>query len=163
MSYIFSIIPQFCYISNIFGQVLLVLIVIFCIWFNNLVLDHKFLRLGVNWAMAASFGSEQNQALAQIFPLESNCLIRIAGKGGKFDEHNLKCLLPPNVLLQYIIVIIWFWYAMLLIVNVLNLALVVSMLLNSAKVRSMYLLRAVGNRKVNVMMKYAVVTTLLGW
>ena len=135
----------------------------FCIWLNNKVLDHKFLFLGVKWAMAASFGSEKNQALGQIFPLQSNCLIRIAGKGGKFDEHNLKCLLPPNVLLQYIIVIIWFWYAMLLIVNVLNLALVFSMLLNSSKVRSMYLLRAVGNRKVNVMMKYAVVTTLLGW
>ena len=111
--------------------------------------------------MAASF-SEKNQALAQIFPLESNCNIRIGATGGKDDERNMKCLLPPNVLLQYIIVIIWFWYAMLLVVNVLNLALVVSMLLNSARVRSMYLLRAVGNRKVNVTMKFAIITTFLG-
>ena len=112
--------------------------------------------------MAANFESENNTALAQIFPLESNCKIRIGATGGEEDVTHLKCLLPPNVLLQYIIVIIWFWYAMLLIVNVLNLALVVSMLLNSAKVRSMYLLRAVGNRKVNVTMKYAIVTTFLG-
>ena len=136
--------------------------VIFCIWFNNQVLDHKFLSLGVKWAMAANFGLERNQALSQIFPLESNCKTRIGATGGEEDVLHLRCLLPPNVVLQYLIVIIWFWYAMLLVVNVLNLALVLSMLLNSAKVRSMYLLRAVGNRKVNITMKYAIISTFLG-
>merc|ERR1712018_710708 len=47
----------------------------------------------------------------------------------------------------------WFWYAMLLIVNVVNLALIISMILNSAKVRSIYLIRAVGSRKLRKELK----------
>ena len=97
---------------------------------------------------SSKFG-DKKKVLARIFPLESNCNVTITGTGAGEDITNFKCLLPPNVLLQYIILVLWFWYAMLLVVNVVNLALIISMLLNSAKVRSMYLMRAVGSRKVN--------------
>ena len=118
-------------------------------WFTNLVIDGQFLFLGFNMMFSSKF-EDKKKVLARIFPLESNCNVTITGTGGGEDITNFKCLLPPNVLLQYIILVLWFWYAMLLVVNVLNLALIISMLLNSAKVRSMYLMRAVGSRKVNI-------------
>ena len=118
-------------------------------WFTNLVIDGQFLFLGFNWMFSSKF-EDKKKVLARIFPLESNCEVKIMGSGAGEDTTHFKCLLPPNVLLQYIILVLWFWYAMLLVVNVLNLALIISMLLNSAKVRSMYLMRAVGSRKVNI-------------
>ena len=121
---------------------------VFCIWFTNRVIDGRFLTLGLHWMFAFDFGIERNQALARVFPLESNCLVKIGGTSGHEEGTNFKCLLPPNVVLQYIILVMWFWYAMLLIVNIVNLALIISMILNSAKIRSIYLLRAVGSRKV---------------
>ena len=132
----------------------------FCIWFTNHVLDDKFFPLGLNWMMGADIGTSRNQVLGQIFPLESNCKVYFQGYGGSNDIKHWKCLLPPNVILQYIILVLWFWYAMLLIINVLNLALILSMLLNSAKVRSIYLLRAVGNRKVNLKLKSTIIIIL---
>ena len=120
----------------------------FCIWFTNFVLDGRFLSLGFHWITSPSVGVERTKALAIVFPLESNCAVAIKGSSGNSNIYNFKCLLPPNVMLQYFILILWFWYGMLLVVNVVNLLLIISMLANSSRLRGMYLLRAVGSKKV---------------
>ena len=93
-------------------------------------------------------GVERNMALSRVFPKESNCLVQMTGTGGNPDKTNFKCLLPPNVFHQYIFLILWFWYGMLFVVNSVNLVIVIFMIANSAKIRAMYLIRAVGSRKV---------------
>ena len=122
--------------------------VMFCIWFTNIVLDGRFVSLGVHWITSPKFGIDRSKVLSAVFPLASRCTVKIGGTGSGLDTHNFKCLLPPNVMLQYFILIMWFWYGMLLFVNSINLLLVICMLANSAKIRGLYLIRAVGSRKV---------------
>ena len=98
--------------------------------------------------MAWNPAHARGAVLAKVFPLESNCMVKVSGATGELETYNLKCLLPPNAYLQYIFLILWFWYAMLLLVNFINLLIVVMMMANSARVRSIYLTRAIGSRKV---------------
>ena len=141
-------------VSNVLG----------CIWFTNRVMDEKFFLLGHKWVKSSIVWERETvnhtwnigwnpahargAVLAKVFPLESNCMVKVSGTTGELETYNLKCLLPPNAYLQYIFLILWFWYAMLLLVNFVNLLIVVMMMANSAWVRSIYLTRAIGSRKV---------------
>lgn len=127
---------------------LLVLNVIICIWFTNIVLDGRFVSLGFYWIISPKYDIPRSTVLSTVFPLSSHCGVQIMGTGGSLETYNFKCLLPPNVMLQYFILIMWFWYGMLLFVNSINLLLVICMVAQSAKIRGLYLIRAVGSKKV---------------
>jgi len=127
-------------------------------------MDEKFFLLGPKWVKSSIVWERETvnhtwnigwnpahargAVLAKVFPLESNCMVKVSGATGELETYNLKCLLPPNAYLQYIFLILWFWYAMLLLVNFINLLIVVMMMANSAWVRSIYLTRAIGSRKL---------------
>ena len=141
---------------------MLVLNVLVCIWFNNLVLDNDFYTLGVNWANAP-FGNntvnnldnpdgEMNKAevLYKPFPRRASCKVRYYGTGGSWvpDTHNYFCVLAPNVISQYIFLILWFWYGFLLFINTVNLLRTLLMVLRFTIIRNLYLMRAIGSTKV---------------
>ena len=143
-------------------QVLLVLNVLGCIWFTNRVLDGRFYTLGYDWIMASG-GSEdarvidakdgitmKAEILARIFPKRTSCTIKYMGGGGGSVTQNFYCVLAPNVLSQYIFLIIWFWYGFLLVVHSINMLSIVGMMCSSTNFRAMYLTRAAGSRKVSI-------------
>ena len=129
-------------------QIFLVFVVLICIWFSNRVLDGKFYSLGINWIMAPQYNVTRNATLARVFPLESRCLVKVYGTGGTPEHHNFKCILAPNSITQYVFLLMWFWYSTLLIINFVNVLLIIAMMTQSYRVRAMYLIRAVGSRKV---------------
>ena len=130
------------------------------IWFNNLVLDGDFLWLGWKWAVAspgreinvADFEGDEKMNRAEVlyrtFPRRAECTVNLGGSGGKKNIHNFYCILAPNVLSQYVFLILWFWYVVLLIINVLNLVMNVLMVLRIGRLRNAYLMRVVGSTKV---------------
>ena len=123
-------------------------VVIACIWFSNNVLDGQFLSLGPNWVTAPHYGLQRNTTLAKVFPLETRCDVMIMGSGGGLETYRFKCILAPNSITRYVFLLMWFWYALLLFVNSTNVLLTVSMMGRSYWIRAMYLIRAVGSRKV---------------
>ena len=142
-----------------FAQVLLILNVLGCVWFTNKVLDGKFYTLGLQWILANGVGFStvvkildgnltKSAILTRIFPKRTSCAIKYMGGGGGTHEQHFYCVLAPNVLSQYIFLILWFWYGFLLIIHLINLFLVIGMMCNSANLRAIYLTRAVGSRKV---------------
>ena len=129
-------------------------------WFNNLVLDGDFLTLGLRWANAKGGhkirdddfeGEKMNKAeiLYRMFPRRAECTAKIIGDGGGVENHNFYCILAPNSLSQYVFLILWFWYLVLLIINGLNLVRNILMVLRIGILREAYLMRVVGSTKVS--------------
>ena len=134
--------------------------VLICFWFNNLVLDGDFYWLGFKWA-GAPYGNEikasdmesgqMNRAeiLYRTFPRRAECQIRYQGSAGGLQTANFLCVLAPNVLSQYVFLILWFWYAALLIINSVNFIRNLLMVLKIGFVRNVYLMQVVGSKKVS--------------
>lgn len=140
----------------------MILNVLGCVWFTNKVLDGRFRTLGYDWVMAEG-GAEYAQVvdakdgmtmrteiLARIFPKRTSCTITYMGGGGGIHTQNFYCVLAPNVLSQYVFLIMWFWYGFLLICHSINMFLIIGMMCSSTNIRAMYLTRAVGSRKVSI-------------
>ena len=144
----------------------MVLNVIFVIWINNVILDDEFLMLGPKWAIAPSGivdinssgsydnfygnGDQMNKGefLYKIFPRRAECKVNWYGQGGKPEVTNYYCILGTNSLSQYIFLVLWFWYAALLIINVCNLIRITLMILRVGILRNAYLMRTVLSTKV---------------
>ena len=133
---------------------------------NNSLLDGDFLWLGPKWAAAPAgivditsgsrlkhFNGEnlnKGEVLYRTFPRRAECTVNWKGSSGKTETTNLYCILPTNAVSQYMFLFLWFWYAIILIINVLNLIRVVLMSLKIGKLRSLYLTTAVFSTKVRV-------------
>ena len=124
------------------------------------MLDGDFLTLGLRWANAkgghkireADFeGEKMNKAeiLYRMFPRRAECTVKVIGEGGGVENHNFYCILAPNSLSQYVFLILWFLYLVLLIINGLNLVRNVLMVLRIGILREAYLMRVVGSTKVS--------------
>ena len=142
---------------------MLVLNVLVVFWFNNLVLDGGFLNLGLRWANAKGGheirvadleGEKMNKAevLYRMFPRRAECTAKIIGEGGGPENYHSYCVLAPNSLSQYVFLILWFWYLVLLIINGLNLVRNILMVLRIGILREAYLMRVVGSTKVTFML-----------
>ena len=152
--------------------------VLVAFWFNNLVLDGDFAFLGWNWAIAPNGvlsydfkstapafnnfynGTKLNkeELLYMTFPRRAECQVHTGGSGGSTSAKNVQrtnyyCILGPNSLSQYLFVFLWFWYATLLIINVLNLLRIIFMIFRVGAFRNVYLMSAVGSYKVLIHMK----------
>ena len=138
---------------------MLVLNVLLCFWFNNFVLDGDFYWLGPKWSKAPwgetiepshVVGDQMNKAelLYRTFPRRAECKVAFGGGGGGVQKLNYYCVLAPNVLSQYVFLILWFWYASLLFINGLNLVRNLLMVLRVGTIRNVYLMKAVGSTKV---------------
>ena len=136
-------------------------------WFNNLVLDGDFAWLGWKWAIAPngviSYNTEANyvmtsdieqgtmnkeELLFQSFPRRAECEVGWQGSAAGIQRKNYVCILGPNSLSQYLFLLLWFFYALLLIINVLNLVRIFLMIFRVGIVRNTYLMSATGTNKV---------------
>ena len=76
------------------------------------------------------------------------CDFQTYGKGGHITETGYQCVLAPNIISEKIFVFLWFWYLVLGVVGIVNLALILAMACRSGRVRILFLTRAVFSRKV---------------
>ena len=145
-------------------------------WINNSLLDGDFLWLGAKWATAPSgtvdltrsstfkdFNGEKmnkEELLYRTFPRRAECKLNFIGTGGDMETTNYYCILGANSLSQYIFLLLWFCYAIIIFINVLNLLRVVLMVLKVGHLRSLYLSTVIGTPKV--MSNYLLNTFVVG-
>ena len=88
--------------------------------------------------------------LDTVFPKMTRCDYRTIGTGGSSEpeKRNLKCLLAPNSVTRYVFLIMWFWFIILAVINILNVLFIIGMMKHSFKLRVLLLKRAIGSRKV---------------
>ena len=138
------------------------------------MLDGEFLTLGLRWANAKGGhkiraddfeGEKMNKAeiLYRIFPRRAECTAKLIGKGGGLEHHNFYCILAPNSLSQYVFLILWFWYLVLLIINGLNLVRNILMVLRIGILREAYLMRVVGSTKVTFTLNRFTMIWVFAW
>ena len=133
------------------------------------MLDGDFLTLGLTWANAKGGhkirdddfeGEKMNKAeiLYKMFPRRAECTVKYVGSGAKYNEHPFYCILAPNSLSQYVFLILWFWYLVLLIINGLNLVRNILMVLRIGILREAYLMRVVGSTRVTFVLNRFTIT-----
>ena len=143
---------------------MLILNILLVFWFNDKVLDGQFLKLGSNWIAAPNGNMSYNEIhdnkipsrdkmnkeelLFQIFPRRAECTVNYWGSGGGKNTINHYCILGANSLAQYIFLFLWFWYALLLAIHVLNLIRIILMIQRIGRIRTIFLMSLVGSTKV---------------
>ena len=143
---------------------MLILNILLVFWFNDKVLNGDFLKLGLNW-IAAPNGTlsyseikdnkgpsrhklNKEELLFQTFPRRAECTVNWQGDGGDTNKLSHYCILGANSLAQYIFLFLWFWYALLLAVHVLNFVRIILLYLRIGRVRNFFLKSLVGSTKV---------------
>ena len=145
-------------------QVMLILNILLVFWFNDKVLDGHFLKLGSNWIAAPNGKLSYNEIhdnkipsrekmnkeelLFEIFPRRAECTVNFQGAGGNGNTLTHYCILGANSLAQYIFLVLWFWYALLLAIHVLNLIRIILMIQRFGRIRNIFLMSVVGSAKV---------------
>ena len=143
---------------------MLILNILLVFWFNDKVLDGHFLKLGSNWIAAPNgklsyngfldykipLRNEMNkeELLFEIFPRRAECTVNWMGAGEKENTLTHYCILGANSLAQYIFLFLWFWYALLLAIHVLNLVRIILMIQRFGRIRNIFLMSVVGSTKV---------------
>ena len=86
------------------------------IWFVNIFLSGQFLRLGMDWLHYSHDDQPaQYDPLIRIFPRMTKCLFHKYGYSGSIEKHDALCFLPLNIVNEKLYVVLWFWFAFLLI------------------------------------------------
>lgn len=76
----------------------------------NLFLQGQFLDLGTRWM-------EDGDVLTYVFPIMTKCTFHKYGSSGTIENHDVLCVLSLNVLNEKLYVMMWFWFAFLLVVT----------------------------------------------
>ena len=126
-------------------------------------MDGDFFWLGPKWATApngiANFTSSasyddkgqrmnKGEVLYRTFPRRAECKVNWGGSAGEEETVYYYCILGTNSLSQYIFLFLWFWYSILLIINVCNLIRITLMMLRVGILRNAYLMRVALSTKV---------------
>jgi len=100
------------YLVNVVGQ----------IFFTDCFLGYEFSTYGVS---AASFleqeAHERTDPMARVFPRVTKCTFHKYGPSGSIQRHDAQCVLPINILNEKIYVFLWFWFAILTSLTILDL------------------------------------------
>ena len=90
----------------------------------------------------------KGEVLYRTFPRRGECKVNWGGSAGGKEATNYYCILGTNSLSQYIFLFLWFWYSILLIINVCNLIRITLMMARIGVLRNAYLMRVVLSTKV---------------
>ena len=88
------------------------------IWFTNMFLGGAFLYLGLDW-LSFSHSTLDNgyDPLIRVFPRLTKCTFQKYGYSGTIETYDALCFLPLNIVNEKIYVVLWFWFAFLLLVT----------------------------------------------
>jgi len=119
------------YLLNVIGQV----------FFTDMFLGYEFSTYGVN---AASFLEAETEnrfdPMVRIFPRVTKCTFHKYGPSGGIQRHDAQCILPINILNEKIYVFLWFWFATLTCITIIDVCHHIG-LINFQNVRQMILFR----------------------
>ena len=101
---------KFLNFVNVITQILLL---------HYLVFDRSFITYGADF-MAKIYQSENPFFLSKIFPIISFCNFYVHQNLRQIHWNTAQCILSINIFIEKFYVIIWFWYLLLLIINLLN-------------------------------------------
>jgi hypothetical protein len=76
------------------------------------------------------------------------CEFQKYGPAGSVTTQSYLCVLAPNIISEKIFVFLWFWYATLAVVIVLNICLVMMMAFRSLKIRGYFMMASVVTAQV---------------
>ena len=110
------------YLVMLYGGIKLLYIIncIFQMLIINLLLGQSFHRFGFDVLYRLYSGKDWDTTSSTIFPKVSMCDFRIRETGNPKISHRytVQCVLPINLFNQQIFTFIWFWYVIILLINI---------------------------------------------
>lgn len=103
----------------VFAEVLNLINLLLQITWTNRFLGGHFLTLGPH--ALKNRWSDELSVLDLVFPKITKCKFHKFGDSGSIQMHDALCVMALNIMNEKIYIILWFWYAFLLIVTVLGL------------------------------------------
>jgi hypothetical protein len=93
------------------------------IWLISGLLGNSFLYFGLNFLKQILNGHGWSVSVSEYFPRVVLCdfLIREIGNQNKSHRYTVQCVLPINLFNQQIFTVIWFWYFIVLVCNLIGL------------------------------------------
>lgn len=105
----------------LFCEILNLVNVILQIHFINLFLGGQFTKYGMDVIRYANEEQENRMdPMIRIFPRITKCTFHKYGSSGDVQRHDALCLLPLNNLNEKIYIIMWFWFIILAILDVIT-------------------------------------------
>ena len=87
--------------------------------------------------------------LGIVFPRTTSCDYISYGSGGEWQKINTKCVMALNAVSEKVFVILWFWFLLLIVINLVNMILLVLMAVKSHGIRKLFIRRAAGSKQVS--------------
>ena len=87
--------------------------------------------------------------LAIVFPRTTSCDYPSFGSGGGVQKKNTKCVMALNAVSEKVFVILWFWFLLLTLINILNMIILVLMAVKSHGIRKLFIRRVAGSKQVS--------------
>jgi len=102
---------QFLYLVNVVGQ----------IFFVDCFLGWEFTKYGMAAAAFSDLDDEERvDPMSKVFPRVTKCTFQKYGPSGTIQNHDAQCVLPINIINEKIYVFMWFWFAFLTVLTVVN-------------------------------------------
>ena len=87
--------------------------------------------------------------LGIVFPRTTSCDWRSFGSGGGGQKTNTKCVMALNAVSEKVFVILWFWFLLLIVINIVNMIFLVLMAVKSHGIRKLFIRRVAGSKQVS--------------
>jgi len=112
----------------------------------NEFLGGNFLMLGYDF-FEELITKEPNVMLGIVFPRTTSCDYRSFGSGGGGQKTNTKCVMALNAVSEKVFVILWFWFLLLIVINIVNMIFLVLMAVKSHGIRKLFIRRVAGSKQ----------------
>merc|ERR1719410_213840 len=99
------------YLVNVIGQ----------IFFTDCFLGYEFSKYGIHAASFVEMEEEgRTDPMSRVFPRVTKCTFHKYGPSGNIQRHDAQCVLPINILNEKIYVFLWFWFALLTVITIVD-------------------------------------------
>ena len=90
--------------------------------------------------------------LSIVFPRTTTCDYKFFGSGGGPSNTNSRCVMALNAVSEKVFVILWFWFLLLIVINIANLIILVLMAVKSQGIRKLFIRKSAGSKTVSLLL-----------
>lgn len=98
--------------AYVFCELMCLVNLLIQIYALQVFLGGQFITYGLRVVQSAS---GEDDPMREIFPRLTKCPVRTVGPSGDVQYHDTLCVLPLNVINEKIFIVVWFWFAFLIV------------------------------------------------
>jgi len=127
------------------AQVMNLCVVLISFYLCNDFLGGNFSMLGYHFYKEI-IDSKPDVLLSIVFPRTTTCDYKYFGSAGGPSNKAPRCVMALNAVSEKVFVILWFWFLLLIVINIANLIILVLMAVKSQGIRKLFIRKSAGSK-----------------